>query len=127
MARHDFDQVVERIFKATGISSQTELARMLAVNRSAVTQARKKGCVPDRWLLLLYKEFGLNPEWLETGVGPMFLKPSSKDASTFKKIPKVKARICAGSGSFETDAEIHGCYSFRSDWLTKKGSAAANP
>ena len=123
MSVYDFDQVIDRVFKATGIESQTELARVLQVNRSAVTQARKKGCVPDRWLLLLYREFGLSPEWLETGLGNVFLKRSSRDESAFKKIPKVTARICAGSGSFETDTEIQGYYSFRNDWLKKRGAA----
>ena len=123
MRNHDFDQVIQRVFKATGIESQTELAKVLQVNRSAVTQARKKGCVPDRWLLLLYREFGLSPEWMETGMGRIFLKQQLREESSFKKVPKVKARICAGSGSFETDAEIQAYYSFRNDWLKEKGSA----
>jgi phage repressor protein C with HTH and peptisase S24 domain len=123
MGTYNFDQVIHRVFKATGIESQTELAKILQVNRSAVTQARKKGSVPDRWLLLLFREYGLSPEWLETGVGRVFLKQFPKDESTFKKIPKVKARICAGSGSLETDGAIQGYYSFRIDWLKRKGSA----
>ena len=68
MPTYNFDQVIHRVFKATGIESQTELAKILRVNRSAVTQARKKGSMPDRWLLLLFREYGLSPEWLETGV-----------------------------------------------------------
>jgi phage repressor protein C with HTH and peptisase S24 domain len=123
MGTTNFNQVIQRVFKATGIESQTELARILQVNRSAVTQARKKGTVPDRWLLLLFREYGLSPEWLETGVGRVFLKQSPKDESIFKKIPKVKARICAGSGSLETDGAIQGYFSFRIDWLKRKGSS----
>jgi phage repressor protein C with HTH and peptisase S24 domain len=123
MSTYNFDQVMHRVFKATGIESQTELAKILQVNRSAVTQARKKGSVPDRWLLLLFREFGLSPEWLETGVGRIFLTQSPKDEFSFKKIPKVRARICAGNGSFETDGVIQGYYSFRVDWLKRKGSA----
>ena len=123
MGTTNFNQVIQRVFEATGIESQTELARILQVNRSAVTQARKKGSVPDRWLLLLFREYGLSPEWLETGVGRVFLKQSPKDESSFKKVPKVNARICAGSGSLETDGAIQGYYSFRVDWLKRKGSA----
>jgi phage repressor protein C with HTH and peptisase S24 domain len=123
MAVQDFDQVMQRVFKATGIESQNELAKVLNVNRSAVSQARKKGCVPDRWLLQLYREFGLSPDWLETGAGQVFLRRSfAKDVPSFTKIPKVSARICAGSGSFETDGKITSYYSFRTDWLRRKGS-----
>lgn len=123
MRTYNFDEIMHRVFKATGIESQAELAKILQVNRSAVTQARKKGSVPDRWMLLLFREFGLSPEWLETGVGRIFLKQSHKDEPPFKKIPKVKARICAGSGSFETGGAVQGHFSFRIDWLKRKGSA----
>ena len=45
--------------------------------------------------------------------------------SEFEKIPKVNARLCAGDGSFETDADIQCYYSFQKDWLRKKGTAGA--
>ncbi|MBW1891918.1 MAG: transcriptional regulator, partial [Deltaproteobacteria bacterium] len=37
----DFDNFLNRVFEAAGIDSQTDLARILQINRSAVTQARK--------------------------------------------------------------------------------------
>ncbi|TFH41233.1 MAG: helix-turn-helix transcriptional regulator, partial [ANME-2 cluster archaeon] len=42
--------------------------------------------------------------------------------SIFKNIPKVKARLCAGGGSFEVGSEIEGYYAFRKDWLDTKGA-----
>ena len=102
MKTSDYNTIIERVYEATGIDSQTELARVLKINRSAVTQARKKGQVPDRWLLQLYRKFGLNPEWLEKGAGRTFLGTASHDSvAQFEKIPKVTARLCAGDGSFD--------------------------
>ena len=49
----------------------------------------------------MYKMFGLNPDWVETGNGPAFLKGSGSTDMEFKSIPKVRARLCAGGGSFE--------------------------
>jgi phage repressor protein C with HTH and peptisase S24 domain len=122
----DFDDIIQRVFEATGMDTQNELAQALQINRSAVTQARKKGQVPDRWLLRLYRKFGLNPEWVESGDGRSFLKkPASGSAAEFDKIPKVNARLCAGDGSFETDGDIECYYAFQKDWLRKKGSAEA--
>lgn len=46
-------------------------------------------------------------------------KPSMAD---FTYITKVKARPAAGNGSFETDSDLDGLYSFRSDWIRKKGN-----
>ena len=122
----DFDEIIQRVFEATGIDSQNELAQALQINRSAVTQARKKGQVPDRWLLKLYRKYGLNPEWLESGDGRSFLKkPIGGVVPEFEKIPKVNARLCAGDGSFETNADIQCYYAFQKDWLRKKGTAGA--
>ena len=117
-----FESILNRIYEATGISSQIELAAALGVNRSAITQARKKNAVPDKWLFQLYRRFGLNPDWVETGSGPVFVKRSEE--SVFKNIPKVKARLSAGSGSFEVGSEIEGYYAFRKDWLNTKGNTA---
>jgi phage repressor protein C with HTH and peptisase S24 domain len=38
-------------------------------------------------------------------------------------IPKVKARLSAGSGSFEVGSNIEGYYSFQKEWLRGKGSS----
>ena len=123
MNSSDFDGIIERVFEVTGIESQTELARVLQINRSAVTQARKKGSVPDRWLLQLYRKFGLNPEWLESGDGRAFLRKSRNESVVeFKQIPKVTARLCAGDGSFESDADVQCYYAFQKDWLRQKGN-----
>ncbi len=40
----------------------------------------------------------------------------------FELIPKVKARLSAGGGSFETEPDIKGYYSFQKEWLIKKGN-----
>jgi len=122
MVTHKFESFLRRINEATGIASQTELASALNINRSAITQARKKDSIPDKWILKLYRTFGLNPDWVETGSGPTFLKPSAAGDSIFKNIPKVKARLSAGGGSFEVGSEIEGYYAFRKEWLTTKGN-----
>lgn len=122
MSAAKFDSFLKRVFQATGISSQTELASVLKINRSAITQARKKNSIPDKWILQLYKTYGLNPDWVEMGSGQTFIKKSASSDSIFKHIPKVKARLSAGGGSFEVGSEIQGYYAFRKDWLTTKGN-----
>ncbi|MBT4364688.1 MAG: transcriptional regulator [Desulfobacterales bacterium] len=121
MSQIKFEPFIKRIFEETGISSQSELASILNVNRSAITQARNKQSIPEKWLLKLYRIYGLNPEWLEKGIGEKNLKRRDDDDS-FKNIPKVKARLCAGGGSFESGSDIEGYYSFKRDWLQTKGS-----
>jgi len=122
LGRFNFDDFLKRVYQATGIGSQTELANALGINRSAITQARKKNAVPSKWLLQLYRVFGLNPDWSETGTGQAFLNQQADDTAGFVAIPKVKARLSAGGGSFELGSEIEGYYSFQNAWLHGKGS-----
>ena len=122
MTSTKFEAFLQRVFEATGIRSQTEMAAALNINRSAITQARKKDAIPEKWLLQLFRSFGLNPDWVETGSGQTFLNRTSSRDSVFENIPKVKARLCAGGGSFEVGSEIEGYYAFRKDWLSRKGS-----
>jgi len=117
-----FESFLQRVFEATGMTSQTELASALNINRSAITQARKKDSIPDKWILQLFRSFGLNPDWIETGSGQTFIKKSASIDSEFMIIPKVKARLSAGGGSFEVGSEIEDYYAFRKDWLSIKGT-----
>jgi phage repressor protein C with HTH and peptisase S24 domain len=118
MSKLKFKPFFIRIAEATGISSQTQLASILNVNRSAITQAKMNDSIPAKWILHLSREFGLNPDWIEKGTGSKLIRG---DETAFEKIPKVKARLSAGGGSFEVGDEIEGFYSFQKDWLRTRG------
>jgi len=117
-----FDNFLKRVFETTGVNSQSELAEALDINRSAITQARKKDAIPSKWLLQLFRRYGLNPDWVETGNGQAFIHEGTPDPPDFIEIPKVEARLCAGGGSFEVGSDILGFYSFKKNWLRSKGS-----
>jgi phage repressor protein C with HTH and peptisase S24 domain len=123
MTQHRFDIFFTRVTQATGLRTLSDLADLLRVNRSAVTQARKKDSVPASWLLHLYREKGLNPDWLEGGPGPDIVALDTEGNQRYRAVPKVKARLCAGGGSFEVASEIEGYYSFENVWLQRKGDA----
>jgi SOS-response transcriptional repressor LexA len=118
-----FNNFFARVSEAVGVSTPTELAKILNVNRSAVTQARKKNSVPATWMLSLFKNYGLNPEWLETGKLPQVIKGSNHGESGYHHVPKVQARLCAGGGSFEVASDIEGYYAFKKSWLRYRGIA----
>jgi phage repressor protein C with HTH and peptisase S24 domain len=120
------DMFIRRAFEALHISSQNKLAILLGINRAGITQAKKKGTVPDKWILDLYRKYGINPDWLELGKGKMFIaeRDGSGIVPEYKSAPYVKARLCAGGGSFEVDETIRDYWMFRADWLSRKGSAS---
>ena len=126
MAENKVDVLISRIMDATGISSQAELAKELGINRSGITHARHKNRIPDNWIIKLFRRFRVNPEWVDTGKGPVFYgQKHADDGGGFRRIPKVAARLSAGTGSFECDQGISKFLSFSSSWLARKGSAAA--
>lgn len=122
--QNQVDALIERILTATGIGSQADLAKALDINRSGITHARNKNQVPDKWIVKLYRKFGFNPKWIESGEGNKFLD-GPDDRTGFKYIPKVEARLSAGSGSFDSSATVIGQLAFQSGWLSKKGPAAS--
>ncbi len=123
MNENKIDALIKRILNATGISSQSELANELEINRSGITHARNKNKIPDKWILKLYRKFGFNPKWIESGVGSVFIHTQSAGDIDFKSVPKVAARLSAGTGSFECEEDITDYLSFQTKWLANKGSA----
>ncbi len=121
MTSQKFKIFFDRISEATGIRTQTKLASVLGINRSAITQAKRNNSIPAAWILQLSRTTGLAPDWIEKGVGEKFIR---NDETLFEIIPKVKARLSAGGGSFEVGDEIEGYYSFQKDWLRMKGVPA---
>jgi phage repressor protein C with HTH and peptisase S24 domain len=120
-----FDSFFDRVRDTVGIASQTELAGLLRVNRSAVSQAKKRGVVPRTWIYALSRAYGLSPDWLEAGAGSPYMPAHSGEAEGVVMVPKVSAKLCAGGGSHLTDDDVLERLPFREDWLRRRGSARA--
>lgn len=69
----------ERILSALGLRTQMELAGLLDVRQSSISDALKRNDpdgVPAGWKLRLIETAGLRPEWIRTGEGPKYLAAS---------------------------------------------------
>lgn len=76
-----FEETLDRIKAATGARTQVELANILSIRQSSISDAKRRNSVPSDWYLKLYRSHGLNPDWLAEGTEPQFLKPGMADAS----------------------------------------------
>ena len=76
-----FDDILERIKKSTGARTQVELANLLGIRQSSISDAKRRNSVPADWYMKLYRSLGLNPEWLSDGTEPVYLKPGMADAT----------------------------------------------
>lgn len=70
-----------RVFEATNCRTQEELASLLGIRQSAISDAKRRGSVPSEWLVCLFRLRNVNPEWILTGCGPKYLnKDNGQDA-----------------------------------------------
>lgn len=67
-------EAYERIKFATNTRTQVELADVLDIRQSSISDAKRRNSVPADWFMKLFEKFGLNPDWLKQGVGPMYLR-----------------------------------------------------
>lgn len=123
-----FDAFFRRVAESTDIETQMGLANALGVNRSAITQAKTRNAVPQKWILSLSRQYGLSPDWLEFGTKPS-PKPSPGRTLVVPEVsletvmvPKVRATLCAGGGSFELEAVPVSEYPLPRAWLSRMGS-----
>lgn len=73
------DEQIKRISLATGIKSQQDLARLLGVRQTAISDARRRGIMPYNWLLTLLISKGINPDWVRSGQGKIFIASLDQD------------------------------------------------
>ena len=83
-----------RVFEAAGCRTQLELAAILDVTQSAVSDAKRRGVIPADWLIKLLQLRGVNPIWVKNGIEPKFLAPSDNPADAnypYETFPPVRA------------------------------------
>ena len=68
-----FKDAYERICDATNVRTQTEVAKLLDIKQSSISDAKGKNTIPDGWLLKLYRRFRLEPDFILYGLGPRSL------------------------------------------------------
>jgi hypothetical protein len=75
----DIGPILKRIGPFVGGTTQIAVAEGLGVRQSSISDAKRRGCIPDSWLVTLLRRFGLNPDWVMTGTGPQFLVGTNTD------------------------------------------------
>lgn len=66
--------IIERIQIVTGARTQVELAAILGIKQSSISDAKKRKSVPADWYMKLFEKLGVNPDWLKKGIGPVYLR-----------------------------------------------------
>ena len=69
-----FMEAYQRIQFATNTRTQSELADVLEIRQSSISDAKRRNSIPSDWYMKLFEKFGLSPDWLRHGAGPMYLR-----------------------------------------------------
>lgn len=69
-----FDEIYKRILFAANCQTQMELAAILEISQSSISDAKRRQSIPSDWLIKLYDKFGVNPDWLRDKKEPMYLR-----------------------------------------------------
>ena len=121
------------------VSNDAELAVLLGVSSGAISNAKNRGHIPRPWFQKISRMFNVDAAWLITGQSGDISDPAMQNNKTYRVydeagveiieaectdlvlIPLVEAKLSAGNGSFETSDKSDRKYSFRRDFLQRKG------
>jgi phage repressor protein C with HTH and peptisase S24 domain len=146
-SRKEFDAVVSRMLQAINGKTQDNLASFLEISKDAIYKAGRANKIPPAWFLYVGKKTNISLDWLVTGEGPMYrgnaqiapteaqnacpippgepqwMSPEAAPSMGYTLVPKVQARLSAGTGSLDTEGKVIGYYAFKTDFLRRKGRA----
>ena len=71
---HIYKETIERIKAVTHTRTQTALAEILEIRQSSISDAKRRQSVPGAWYITLFEKLGVNPDWLKSGIGPVYLR-----------------------------------------------------
>lgn len=80
---YDFEEAFERIQDVTGCCTQLELAQLIGVRQSSISDAAKRKSISSNWLLCLVRRYDLNPDWVLYGAEPKYLHEFSANTPRF--------------------------------------------
>ena len=66
----------QRLLQVFGVTTQARLAACLGIRQASVSDALRRGRIPDGWLLAALTHKAVNPLWVLTGQGCQHLHPA---------------------------------------------------
>ena len=76
----DFEAAMARIHTITGTRTQVELAKVLGIRQSSISDAKRRQSIPDSWLQTIIWKFDGNPRWvLGESERPYICEDTSRD------------------------------------------------
>lgn len=78
LPQSDFESQYNRVLAAAECRTQVELAEILEVRQSSVSDAKRRQSVPSDCLIKLFEKKRINPKWIRTGQGEKILQAADE-------------------------------------------------
>ena len=88
-----FQDAYERILQSTDLRTQTDVAALLGVKQSSISEAKRRNHIPDSWIMTLFSKRGVNPTWIRTGEGPQYVAGTDTPPTPFLSEQQVASRL----------------------------------
>lgn len=93
---NDFEAALKRIHEEAGTKTQVQLAELLGIRQSSISDAKRRVSIPSDWLLKLFLAKGVNPDWVLNGEPAMrYLAPVQEAGQAAVSVEALHARIKA--------------------------------
>ena len=85
--------ILDRLMAATGANTQVALAEHLEVPPSSITDALRRGKIPEAWVFKVAYLTRRRAEWLRTGEEPEFQEEASAEGTAFGRSATLKRLV----------------------------------
>lgn len=106
MGNPDFESSMKRILSETGLKTQVQLASLLGIRQSSISDAKRRGSIPADWLLKLFFTRNLNPDYLLNGEPALKYLVPSGGAEGGMTIEQLRAQIRAELATPRTKDDV---------------------
>ena len=97
---------LDRVFAAADCQTQVALGKLLGIQQSSISDAKRRGVVPAEWLIKLLRLKGINPEWIISGADPKYLGPATGVALPAPVVYLTRARPPQDCSTQELTTEL---------------------
>ena len=81
----NFKDVYARMLFAANVRTQAELAQVLGIRQSSISDAKKRNRIPSEWFMRLYDACGVEVDWQRFGTGPVYTENMGQHAGEGKE------------------------------------------
>ena len=106
LPQSDFESQYNRILASAECRTQVELAAVLDVRQSSISDAKRRQSVPSDWLMKLFEKKRINPDWIRTGLGGRIVQTTDEAGREPPAFTVIERRPAADCTTDELLAEI---------------------